>query len=642
MKRIFGLLFLMFFAQYRGVTQNNPVLQTVCNSTCTGNLGENIFPDGDFGAGVANVLPFNPGYAPGYAYNLNPPPDDGYYTITNNTTIWGSFASNWINIQDNGPEPNGYMMVINASFQPGLFYQKTVSVCENTLYEFSIDVINILENVGGISPNVAFLINGNVVCETGNVPADKIWHVFRFSFTTVPGQTSVHLSLRNNAPGGNGNDLAIDNISFRACGPEIQLPVLAYYCAGSELVLNAALQNSPYSNTVYQWQFIPNGGAVWTDLPNANSVNLTIAAPDDSSLYRLVVASSAGNLALPYCRAISDYAEPVLDDLSGFAITGTDTIICNGSPAILEAGSYTAYKWSNGATSPAIEAPVPGTYAVTITSTRGCTTSDTIPVLAVKLTAEAVWQAPICAGDSSGRVQVLNIIGGFNPIQFVLDGSAAQLQPNFTHIPAGNHILIVSDSLNCTFEISKTLDDPIAYQLSLGPNQSIVIDDSLTLNNSTNYPPVSFLWQPDIGLSCNDCPNPVASPPISTTYTLSVTDALGCTAINTVLIDVLPRIEMYAPNVFLQDFTDAGPNHYFSLYPSKSATLIRHLTIYNRWGAVVFSKSNLVPDDRALQWDGSSQNGKPSESGVYIWLAEIEFTDGLFRTYSGDVTLLRN
>jgi hypothetical protein len=73
-----------------------------------------------------------------------------------------------------------------------------------------------------IQPNIAFLIDGQVVCETGNVPADQNWRTVRFSFTTVPGQTSVELSLRNNAPGGLGNDLAIDNISFRACGPEIE------------------------------------------------------------------------------------------------------------------------------------------------------------------------------------------------------------------------------------------------------------------------------------------------------------------------------------------------------------------------------------------------------------------------------------
>ncbi|MEI6410179.1 MAG: gliding motility-associated C-terminal domain-containing protein [Bacteroidota bacterium] len=642
MKQTFWLSILLCIAHNCGISQNNPILRSACTSTCTGNLGENIFPDGDFGSGVANVLPSNPGYAPGYSYQLNPPPDDGYFTITNNTSSWGWFANTWIDIQDHGPEPNGYMMVVNASYQPGLFYQKTVSVCENTLYEFSIDVINLLENQGGIAPNIAFLINSAVVCETGNVPADKTWHTFRFSFTTAPGQGIVALALRNNAPGGLGNDLAIDNISFRACGPEIQLPDLAYYCNGSALTLHAALQNSPYSNTVYQWQYIPKGGSVWTNLPNANGVDVSIAAPNDSSLYRLVVANSIGNLALPYCRAVSDYTEPVLEDLSGFAISGTDTIICNGAPAMLEAGTYAAYKWSNGAASSSIEAALPGSYAVTITTPHGCTASDDITVRAVKLTAEADWQAPVCTGDSSGTVMAKNIQGGSHPIQFVLDVGAAQSAPGFSHIPAGAHVLTVSDSLNCRFKISKTLEDPSPFQLSLGADKSIVIGDSLTLTSSANYTPVSFHWEPEIGLNCSDCPSPVASPSKSTTYTLFVADALGCSARSSILIQVLPRLDVYAPNVFLQDFSDGGPNHYFTIYPSQSATLIRRLTIYDRWGDIVFNRNDLVPGDRALQWEGTSYSGKPSESGVYVWLAEIEFTDGLVRAYSGDVTLLRN
>ncbi|MBK7939178.1 MAG: hypothetical protein IPJ82_19820 [Lewinellaceae bacterium] len=114
------------------LAQTDPLLINAnCISTCTGNLGDNIFPDGDFGSGLPNVIPVNPNLAPGYTYQKNPPPNDGSYSIANSTVGWGSFAANtWIKIEDKGPEPNGYMMVVNASYQPGLFYQKVVQVCE--------------------------------------------------------------------------------------------------------------------------------------------------------------------------------------------------------------------------------------------------------------------------------------------------------------------------------------------------------------------------------------------------------------------------------------------------------------------------------------------------------------------------------
>jgi hypothetical protein len=108
---LFRIGFFLFACLATKILSGHPidtVFQVSCQSTCSGTLGSNIFPNGDFGSGVPNVLPTNPGIAPGYNYQLNPPPNDGWYCITNNTSSWGSFAaSRWIKIEDNGPEPNG-------------------------------------------------------------------------------------------------------------------------------------------------------------------------------------------------------------------------------------------------------------------------------------------------------------------------------------------------------------------------------------------------------------------------------------------------------------------------------------------------------------------------------------------------------
>ena len=222
MKQFLPVILLWLFQLNGAIAQSGPL--GTCTSICHGSLGDNIYPNGDFGSGIPNVIPVNPGLAPGYIYQTNPPPNDGYYSIANSTTPWGWFAADkWINIEDNGPEPNGYMMVVNASYPPGMFFQSTVAVCEGTLYEFSVDVINIFESyfTGTIYPNLTFMIDNVAYCETGDISNDEQWHTVRFSFTTAPGQTSLLLGMRNNAPGGYGNDLAIDNISFRACGPKL-------------------------------------------------------------------------------------------------------------------------------------------------------------------------------------------------------------------------------------------------------------------------------------------------------------------------------------------------------------------------------------------------------------------------------------
>jgi len=73
---------------------------------CTGNLGENIFEEGDFGSGTATILTPDPGIAPGFIYETNPPPQDGFYTITNNMNNWTNAPFfGWDTFSDNTVTP---------------------------------------------------------------------------------------------------------------------------------------------------------------------------------------------------------------------------------------------------------------------------------------------------------------------------------------------------------------------------------------------------------------------------------------------------------------------------------------------------------------------------------------------------------
>ena len=271
---------------------------------CDGNLGENIFTEGDFGEGTANTLLMDPDIAPGYTYTTAVPPPDGYYTITNNTAVWSGLYGTWLQIRDNSDDPNGYMMVVNASFSPGLFYQQTIDgLCENTLYVFSADIINLIQqNVAShILPNVSFLLDGDEVYSTGSIPQTETWNTYGFTFTTGPGVTSLELSLRNNAPGGIGNDLALDNISFRACGPAaLILPTdIANICEdGEPITITATIQGDQYANPTIQWQQSFDEGQTWVDI--AGETDLDFMHTDLASgfyYYRYLLANSEDNLS---------------------------------------------------------------------------------------------------------------------------------------------------------------------------------------------------------------------------------------------------------------------------------------------------------------------------------------------------------
>src|SRR4051812_45523029 len=124
-------------------------------------------------------------------------------------------------------------MLVNASVQPGVFYLDTVrGLCGNTTYEFAAWIINVLlpTSCGGAGnqPNLTFSIektDGTVLqsSNTNNIPPSSppTWKQYGFFFTTPSAVSDIVLRIVNNAPGGCGNDLALDDITFRPCGPQI-------------------------------------------------------------------------------------------------------------------------------------------------------------------------------------------------------------------------------------------------------------------------------------------------------------------------------------------------------------------------------------------------------------------------------------
>ena len=63
--------------------------------------------------------------------------------------------------------------------------------------------------------------------------------------------------------------------------------------------------------------------------------------------------------------------------------------------------------------------------------------------------------------------------------------------------------------------------------------------------------------------------------------------------------------------------------------------------IYDRWGELVFSAKNFLPNNPAFGW-GGRLNGQQLNPAVFVYFAEIEFIDGSSEIFKGDVTLIEN
>lgn len=602
-------------------------LASLSAQICDGNLGENIFTEGDFGSGPNNILPQNPNIAPGYTYSNNPPPNDGFYTISNNTGPWAGIFD-WVSTQDNSSNARGYMMIVNASFNPGLFYEQEVdNLCGNTLYEFSADIFNLIpagKNL--IKPNVSFEIDGVEVFNTGEIPENESWNTYGFTFTTAPGQTGVTLSLRNKAPGGNGNDLALDNISFRPCGPlALILPDdIENICEnGNPIILEATIEGNQYDTSWLQWQLSNDEGSSWANITGADSASIIHdILVGGRYFYRYLLASDPSNLLNSKCRVVSNWkivnVVPKFYDISDTICQGTNYML--GDRKLGQAG----------------------TYVDSFQSVHGC---DSIVTLQLAIAPEPGIEVeflaadPQCFGENSGTIGISSINNGYPPYTLEVNGNLANLPFLLVNQGEGSYDFFIKDRFGCSFEQQVSLQNPPPLAVNIGPDQVVDLGTRLTLFPQTNTAIASYQWTPANLFECPDCSIGRLALPVNSLVSLEVVDSNGCMARDSAFIELREVRKVYIPNAFSPN--GDGINDYFTIYAEQpNVSGVVQLQLFDRWGNLIFQTNKLNPNRDIEGWNGTFQ-GKEMDPGVYVYKAEILFIDGVVLEYAGEVSLLR-
>ena len=314
---------------------------------CSGNSGDIIFSE-TFGAGT-NDIALPPGTT---TYIYNPSfPIDGQYLVSNNSEFFG-----WHTNVDHTGDENGRYFTINAddSTNGGEFFTTKINgLCQNTSYEFSAWLLNILPPSphcpnGGIPINVKFQIldstDGTVLAEgdTGAIPGTQIpnWEQYGLLFTTKPSETSVILKMLNNGIGGCGNDLAIDDIVFKSCGDLISLTdhfgenILAQ-CEDEGVILSTTITATPdfsiYSSHAYQWQESADA-ITWIDIVGETSNTYTTPTLIDSRYFRVKVAEDPINVSNDLCNVISEVFSALIIPIAAAPQSTGDLIVCANEP----------------------------------------------------------------------------------------------------------------------------------------------------------------------------------------------------------------------------------------------------------------------------------------------------------------------
>ena len=597
---------------------------------CSGNLGENIFTDGDFGRGTANIPQQDPMLAPGFIYVRTPPPNDGFYTITNSTIAWGNrnFGGTWLGFTDNSSDPLGYMMVVNASIQPGIFYEQQVTgLCENTTYQFSADTRNMLRS-GGILPRVSFIItdvNGNNEQVLGEavVPTNNRWNTNAYTFETGPTQTSIKLILRNSAPGGLGNDLALDNIEFRACGPEAQVlvPSGEDVCEGGmPIMLSAEVVGDQFgANPAIQWQQSFDAGVTWVNIDGATNTSYTAdQQPAGAYYYRYLLAATTANLANDKCQVISNVkvanVVPQLTEL-------VDTV-CAGLSVQIGTSIYSTS----------------GTTTDTLMSSLGC---DSFVVLQLtvlpdpNLLAEFTVDDLSCSDTEDGSIQLIGVQNAvYPPIQYQLD-SVVQVVDSVGGLPAGSYGYQITDRFGCRDTGTLVIDRPEPFVIDLGPDPIVDLGEQVRVGTIANFPVAGYQFSPEGLIECMaDC-DVVSFVPPQTLHLRAVAQSTeGCVASDSVLITVIQKRDVYVPSAFSPN--GDGVNDVFTVFSEESRVAgVARMEVFDRWGGLVYSGSGLPINDLSVGWDGED-----APAGVYVYVVEVTFLDGFSQRFSGSVSLI--
>lgn len=301
---------------------------------------------------------------------------------------------------------------------------------------------------------------------------------------------------------------------------------------------------------------------------------------------------------------------------------GPDQALCGGTPLTLDAGAGGGiYSWSTGATTQTLEINTPGLYFVKVAT--GCGTGiDSILIENTQALANAGKDTTICKGVPLQLTGSSNGTISWSPANAVDNPNIAA--PFFTS-QSTTDLTITTTVGGCSQKDTVTVVVVLAPVATAVPTDTTVVQGiAVTLSGGGSN---ALQWSPTPGLSCTNCPNPVATPEVTTTYILTATSPEGCTDTTQVTIRVTPpECKATIPNAFSpngdQTNDDFKPFGNVDNY---------QLTIYNRWGQRIYEGTS--------PWNGSIE-GKDAPVDLYLYRITVTVC-GEMQVFSGEVTLLR-
>ena len=537
---------------------------------------------------------------------------------------------------------------------------QTVQVQANTEYAFSTWVSTVLPSNPA---RLQFSINGQVLGSPFSPPVNTcVWRQF-YSTWTSGAELEAEICVVNQNTNPNGNDFALDDFSFVELGEIYRdsflvvvenIPVLTIdtaICEGNSFLYNGIPLNPGTSET---FQF--------TSIRNCDSlVVVNVGLLDTLFEYVRVDTLCPGEVFDFYSNTISQ--DTVLCSLISEG-ESCDTVVCL-TAVYLTASAIQAdlqmpscfgdsdgsieveviaglapfrYQWEDNSSLPLRDGVTTGMYPLTVTDAKGCqATRNILLAEPPRLEVSGAASSWFCNGEVQGQVEAL-AEGGTAPWQYGLLGANLQLGTLIQGVAPGDYELVAQDANGCMTSEQVQVPQPFEPTLVItGPTQAS-LGERIELNGLTDAPGnLTYEWFPKDSLSCAICAETEVLALQTTSYRLVVTDDLGCVLESDFLLQVDRRAKVFIPNVFSPN--GDGVNDVWVVHGGIGVERIVDISIYNRWGQQLFSRTDCPLNDPACGWNGEVGAGEKMNPGVYVYTCTVKLVNGELEQYNGSILL---
>lgn len=389
------------------------------------------------------------------------------------------------------------------------------------------------------------------------------------------------------------------NVSYISA-PTVDLGSDTTICEGDVITLDATTSSGAY---------------LWNEGQTTPTINV-----DESGTYSVDVTVGS-------CSASDDIDVSVIALPSD--ILGNDQTLCEGEATVIDATSPGAdsYQWQDNSSGATFNVTQSGTYIVEV-EFSGCIVVDSInfvfnPLPDVSFSGPTEGCGPFTAEFENNSTLAQNCVWEFS------NGATFNDCGDISHtFDAGLYgfTLTVTSSDGCTNSISEVnyLEVSPTPVASFSVEENIINTNNTLVqfqNNSINASTYEWDFDDDTGISTEI--NPEHEFPIDIEeYVVTLwayADNPSCYDSTQTVIEVREALIFYVPNTFTPD-GDQMNETFLPVFTSGFDPNDYHLTIFNRWGEVVFESY-----DASIGWDGTYGSFGLVKDGTYIW--QIDFKD---------------